>query len=678
MIQNLKSEVFIRKLVKSLVMGLIILLLLGQPSTVQAQLDSDNDGIPDTKETELASRYLPSLQFKAGERFFPVDMAYHLNNSILKRRSGETVTTVDSSPSISSISTKGENYFLDNKLGNLTEIAADYGQRKASLGYTVYARVTKESTFTVVQYWFFYAYNDAPVNEHEGDWEMIEILLDAAENPVSAVYSQHLQGQRALWSDVEKVETTHPKVYVARGSHANYFRPYQGKLGLESDEVGADGVAVAPSNLKMVLLGEIGSGNHPSSQDWLGFGGRWGNWAKLADANVGFAGPYGPGHGDNSAKWYNPASWGQGVSAVDGTWFTLSWFAANFLLIFMGITALLSLWKVWKIVKLKRTSGLRLPTLLKTKASAGIALGIIGILLTVAGMFLPWYTVRANIQTPVISTQGEADLLVLDGQRGVLVNLLVGGRGLSPVFGLQIPLGIILLVGIVFGLLDIIGVEKPRGLGNKYLRGGIGFFILLIILLLFIYQLASMIQSLAAMLGATLPPEAIQMAQVIAQQPLQGAQTRDMGDFGSVYLSWGLGLGVYMLLAAAIMKLLGGAVLRGTPEPQPPPEKVQPAPPPPPPEKEKEERETEEKETPKVVMPSPQLPLMKEEKQKYCRHCGAPMKLEDIYCPVCGKETISQKAEGKTVESLETLRIKLALGEITPEEFERLKKSFKE
>jgi len=591
MIQNQKTAVFIRKLVKGLVLGLTILLLLGQSFNVEAQVDSDNDGIPDAKETELASRYLPSLQFKAGERFFPVDITYHLNNSVLKLRTGETITTVDPSPTIGTISTKGETYFLDNKLGNLTEIAADYGQRRASLGYIIYARVTKESAFIAVQYWFFYAYNDAALNEHEGDWEMIEILLDASENPVSAVYSQHLQGQRALWGDVEKVDATHPKVYVARGSHANYFRPYQGRLGLESDEVGADGFALTPSNLKMILLGEIGPGDHPPSQDWLGFGGRWGNWAKLADAAVGFAGPYGPSHGENSDKWYNPVSWGQGVSAVDGTWFTLSWFAANFLLIFMGVTALLSPWKVWKIAKLKRTGGLRLPKLLKTRASVGIALGIIGILLTVAGMFLPWYTVRVNIQTTVISTQGEADLLVLDGQRGVLVNLLVGGRGLSPVFGIRTPLGVLLLVGIVFGLLDIIGVERAKGLGSKYLRGGIGFLVLLIILLLFISQLASMVQSFAAMLGATLPPEATQMAQAIAQQPLQGAQTRTLGDFGSVYLSWGLGLGAYVLLAAALVKLVGGAILRRTAEP--PTEKVQPPSSPQPPEAEKEPKPME-------------------------------------------------------------------------------------
>lgn len=579
-------------IVQGLVLGFIVLLIVGQFSAVRAQADSDGDGISDEKERELALLYAPSLQFKGGERFFPVDITYHLSNSVLKLRSGETVTTVDSSPSVSSISAYDENYFLASKFAGLTAIAADYDQSRASLGYTVYSQVKNDGQYLVVQYWFFYVYNDAPINEHEGDWEMITILLDSAEQPVSAVYSQHLQGQRASWGDVEKDSVTHPRVYVARGSHANYFRSYQGRLGLESDDVGADGFALKPSDLNVVVLGEITSGSHPASQDWLGFGGRWGNWAELADAGAGFAGPYGPGHGDNSDKWYSPVSWGQSVSGVDGNWFTLSWAAANFLLIVIVVTALLSLWKVWKIVKLKRSGGLRLLAFMKSKAALGIVLGLVAILLTVAGMLLPWYSVRANIQTTALSTQGEADILVMDGQRGILVNLLVGGRGLSPVFGLALPLGVLLLVGVVFGILDIIGIEKAKSLGNKYLRGGIFFVVLFVFLVILISQLASLVQTLAGTLGMTLPPEGLQLAEAIAQQPLQGAQSRAIGDFGSVSLSWGLGLGAYLILVAAIVKLAGGIILRRIPELTLPPKATQPSQP-------KAEEKTEQGATPK-------------------------------------------------------------------------------
>ncbi len=577
--QNLKCVSRRRKLVRRcLVFGLMAVIVLGLLSNVSAQSGSGSS------ELELAFRHLPYLQFKAGERFFPVDVAYHLNNSVLKRWVSEATEVVVDNPTVSDVASKDEDHFLASKLANLSQIAADYEQRRESLGYTVYGRVVKQSSFIVVQYWFFYIYNDASFNEHEGDWEMIQIIMDVDENPVSAVYSQHLAGQRALWSDVEKVNGTHPMVYVARGSHANYFRSYQGKLGLESDEVGADGFSLSPSDLELVLLGEMGLGNHPSSQDWLDFGGRWGNWAKLADAIVGFAGPYGPGHGDNSDKWYYPVSWGESVNAVNGMWFTMSWVAANFFLMFVAVTVVLAVWKTWGIVKLKKKGGLRLPALLRTKALLGITLGIVAIVLIVAGMLLPWYSVKANIETGFVSTQGEADLLIMDGQRGLLVNILTSGRGLAPVFSLQIPFGIVLLAGVVFGLLDILGVNKAKGLGNKYLRGGIAFLILFIILVLFIVQLASAIQALASTFGLTMPPEAAEMAQTISQQPLQGSQTQKIGDHGSVYLSWGLGLGAYMFLAAAIVKLLGGTILRVIPEPQAETEKAQS--PPPPPEKE--------------------------------------------------------------------------------------------
>jgi len=573
-----------QKLIRSILIGLVVFILVGQFFIVHVQcVDSDGDGTSDTMEEELAELYKPSLQFKADERFFPVNMGYHLDNSVLKLRSGETVTTVGTHPTIASISTKqSEYYFLANKFVDLSAIATDYESRRAALGYTVYSRVTKESTSTVVQYWFFYAYNDAPLNNHEGDWEMIELILDSAQNPTSVAYSQHLKGQRASWGDVDKVDSTHPVVYVARGSHANYFRPYQGRLGLESDQVGADGLVLKPSNLTLVLLGEMGFGNHPSSQDWLNFGGRWGNWANLADAGVGFAGPFGPGQGDNSYKWSSPASWGlTEVSEVNNLWFALSWVAANFLLIFIGITVLLSVWKVWKVVKLKKTGGLRLPALLKTRASIGVALGIVSLVLTFAGMLLPWYMVKANIQTTVISTQGEADLLVMDGQRGLLVNFLIGNRDPSPVFSLQIPFGILLLVGIVFGILDIVGMKTGKDLGNKYLRGGLWFLIMFILLIVLIFGLTAAIQSLAASFGLALPPEATQIAQTVARQPLQGTQTTTVGDYGSVVLSWGLGLGAYLLLVAAIIKLVAAVVLRGVKEPKPQIVATQPPPPPP-------------------------------------------------------------------------------------------------
>ena len=86
-----------------------------------------------------------------------------------------------------------------------------------------------------LQYHFFYAFNDwrlaaNGINHHEGDWEMIAVYLKDDE-PYSVLFSQHGSGAMELWKDVRCVkdkagnETTHPLIYVALGSHANYSQP---------------------------------------------------------------------------------------------------------------------------------------------------------------------------------------------------------------------------------------------------------------------------------------------------------------------------------------------------------------------------------------------------------------------------------------------------------------------
>ena len=60
-----------------------------------AQGDTDHDGVSDLKENELAEKYAPYLNFAAGEQFFPTEIEYHLDNSVLKQRSGTGYVVVD-------------------------------------------------------------------------------------------------------------------------------------------------------------------------------------------------------------------------------------------------------------------------------------------------------------------------------------------------------------------------------------------------------------------------------------------------------------------------------------------------------------------------------------------------------------------------------------------------------
>jgi len=79
--------------------------------------------------------------------------------------------------------------------------------------------------YRVLQYFFFYPYNNW-LNKHEGDWEMIQVILDEnTKSPLKITYSWHYGGSTFDWNDsrVEKIAETHPVVYVASGSHASYW-----------------------------------------------------------------------------------------------------------------------------------------------------------------------------------------------------------------------------------------------------------------------------------------------------------------------------------------------------------------------------------------------------------------------------------------------------------------------
>lgn len=93
----------------------------------------------------------------------------------------------------------------------------------------------EENEWTILQYHFFYAFNDwrlaaNGMNHHEGDWEMVAVYLKNHQ-PYALLLSQHGAGNIEAWETVIKAvdkegkETTHPVIYAALGSHANYSKP---------------------------------------------------------------------------------------------------------------------------------------------------------------------------------------------------------------------------------------------------------------------------------------------------------------------------------------------------------------------------------------------------------------------------------------------------------------------
>jgi hypothetical protein len=125
-----------------------------------------------------------------------------------------------------------------------------------------------------LQYWFFYYYNNKAflgIGLHEGDWEMMQIRLDRQYKPNVLTYSQHRQGARASWANVERVQTPDgpaPVVYPARGSHACYFRPGVHKEApVVPDYNDAKGPRIRPA---VVVISD-------NSPRWVRWPGRWGS-----------------------------------------------------------------------------------------------------------------------------------------------------------------------------------------------------------------------------------------------------------------------------------------------------------------------------------------------------------------------------------------------------------------
>jgi hypothetical protein len=162
-----------------------------------------------------------------------------------------------------------------------------------------YARIATEEGHTglVVQYWFFYYFNQ--FNDlHEGDWEGMQIAFDGstprealATGPSEIALFQHEGGEKGSWDDpkVQK-EGTHPVVYPAAGSHATFYSSAvfvenaQGGSGLGCDNTTSPVRRVEP---KPVLIPTNPRVNGPFK--WLTFEGRWGQKEK------GYAnGPHGP------------------------------------------------------------------------------------------------------------------------------------------------------------------------------------------------------------------------------------------------------------------------------------------------------------------------------------------------------------------------------------------------
>ena len=279
-------------------------------------------------EHELAETYAPIVALKEqtkpcdtnGEPYRPVPATVVLGRKDVRLVDADG-KLIAAAPSAADLYGAGENTYLDLP-GNPLDPGCSYEKWAHQVAdgkpTTAYAHIVTEAGTPgklALQYWFYYPFNDFN-NKHESDWEMIQLMFDAGSAadalktaPTEVGYSQHSGAERAAWGDTKlERQGTHPVVYAAAGSHANFFKQTLW-LGASAQEgFGCDDTR-GPSTKKLttvVLLPDAPPASATAPYAWLAYQGHWGQ--KASGPNNGPTGP------NMKTQWTEPATW------ADDTW----------------------------------------------------------------------------------------------------------------------------------------------------------------------------------------------------------------------------------------------------------------------------------------------------------------------------------------------------------------------
>ena len=257
----------------------------------------------------LLERHRPRLVYDSHEAYFADSAATWTDSptNVLRRADG----TVLAKPPQLSLALLGPHAYANGKSVLATDVIGDTSRdysahaaamhRQAKYKDRVYGHARRDKQNRLwLQYWLFYYYNDFQLlgpfgaGKHEGDWELVQLRLNAAEQPEQAVYSQHKTAESKPWASVKKAGTNTPLVYVARGSHANYFSAGRHSTEAWFDQADGKGPQITPTL-------EVLEDAKPA---WVHWPGMWGD-TKATSSPLDSSSPISPGR---RPHWLNPSA----------------------------------------------------------------------------------------------------------------------------------------------------------------------------------------------------------------------------------------------------------------------------------------------------------------------------------------------------------------------------------
>jgi hypothetical protein len=181
---------------------------------------------PAASAVQLAKTYAPVLRLAVGERYRPLRLEDYLTKTVLRNGVPPHGTIAQTQPTLFSLPVTSSPTYLDIGGAEPNLHASGYPAIEQQLRLarprpTVYFHLAYEpgQGRVAIEYWLLYLYNDF-YDQHEADWEGVTVVLENG-SPLGATYSQHQGRKWVTWSALPRT-ATHPVVYVARGSHAEY------------------------------------------------------------------------------------------------------------------------------------------------------------------------------------------------------------------------------------------------------------------------------------------------------------------------------------------------------------------------------------------------------------------------------------------------------------------------
>ena len=275
----------------------------------------------------LLEKYAPVLYFHPDEEYLPWGIGSMLEKAEMRNRLDWFEKT---DPTISTAQLKSDfnkkRYYLNfPNYSNNSPPPAEWWVEE-DYHPIVYGRQVSKPGFIILQYWFFYPYNNwtGTVSiQHEGDWEMAQVRLDDAKDPkpLQLSLAWHKEGSRYSWDELYPAGTTHPELFVALGGHGLWASSNttsgsrDGKhdfSGVGYDLTSDIGRVLYPEHVDSSLSYKLEIISDET--DWVDWEGQWGEQFNVWGEN----GPRSPAWieypKDKAQRWKDPVGWANGLA----------------------------------------------------------------------------------------------------------------------------------------------------------------------------------------------------------------------------------------------------------------------------------------------------------------------------------------------------------------------------